>query len=334
MIPASHLLSGYLAGRLAGWRWPGTPTTRNPLRDPLVLTAVLGSLLPDWDVLPGLVAGYGASGFHRGATHSPVGVLLQTLLLATLAHRFFRTYRARHPASFFAGAPPWQPLAWASFLGLTTHVLLDYLNPWGVALYWPFERDGRSAQLVHEGDLYVFAILLASAALVFWGLRKTGCLLAVVLIPAFLLFQFARRGQIEQWAARQLATERHAVYPTSVISCPWLLLSRSKELLTARCAPGLAGAPDKIVKSVPLVGGSAIQATEGLAEVQDFRETRDFPFAEVRTQPTGETLVLWRDLRDAALEGATPRPYGLHVALNPDGEVESLTYRWRLPFWF
>lgn len=333
MIPASHVLTGYLAGRAVrlGLRLDSAP--RNPLRDPITLTAVAGSVFPDWDVLPGLLGGYLAAGFHRGATHSPVGVLLQALLLGAVAHRLFQSRLAQRWWGSSDRALSLKPLTLAALLGLASHSFWDSMNPWGVALLWPFRREGSSAQLVHESDLWIFAILTVSAGLALAGRLRSGLLVAGLLIPAYLFYQFAGHAEVRQRATRELASERFKVYPTAKLSCPWLVLSESQSVLTARCSSGLGADRWTVAKEVRVVSHPAVSATEQLPEVQDILATRDFPFAEVREQPCGDTFVIWRGLREAALEDPSSPPSGLYVAVTRAGEIESVKHRWLLPVW-
>ena len=82
MMPAGHLLSGYVAGTLAG-------ALLAERRGRLMVTAigVVGGIAPDFDVIFGLLGGYAEAGLHRGLTHSLLGALGFGLLAALVFPR-------------------------------------------------------------------------------------------------------------------------------------------------------------------------------------------------------------------------------------------------------
>ncbi len=330
MIPASHVLSGYLAGRFVRWRFGSQLRSPPQTRDPLILTAVVGSVLPDLDVLPGLAFGYELSRFHRGFTHSLVGVAVQALLLATVVWYFLR-WKGRGGLD---AAPSWRILLATAVFGVASHVFWDALNPWGVRLYSPFTELGVSAMLFHEGDVFVLAILAVASLLVWSGRLRAGYGFVCLVLISYAAWQFTRRGSVTRLAERELAGQRFRVYPNPRPSCMWLVLSAGQETLAAHCAswPG-ENRLDRI-KTVQLSSDPSIDASMQSPQVHTFVSKRDFPFAEVHRQASGETVVLWRDFRDFVTEGDESAASGLYVRLAPSGEVLSVDFRWLLRFWF
>jgi membrane-bound metal-dependent hydrolase YbcI (DUF457 family) len=84
---------------------------------------LMGSLLPDLDVL---FIAFGKSRFlrlHQGVTHSVVGIPAGSLLVATLLAGM--------------GGMPFAPLAVAIAAGMSVHVMLDIMNTFGVRILWP-----------------------------------------------------------------------------------------------------------------------------------------------------------------------------------------------------
>src|SRR5436190_1230610 len=96
-------------------------------------TLAISANLPDIDVLV-FATNIPSVSFRRGWTHGPVAQLLLPLACAGVMWLVarHRTERQRDtPASF----------AWLlalSFIGVYTHVFLDYLNNYGVRLLMPF----------------------------------------------------------------------------------------------------------------------------------------------------------------------------------------------------
>ena len=232
MIPASHVLSGYLAGRFVRQRFGSQLECPPQTRDALILIAVVGSVLPDWDVLPGLAFGYELTRLHRGFTHSLVGVAAQALLLATAVWYFLRWRGSGGPNRL----PSWRMLLLAAVFGLGSHVFWDALNPWGVRLYSPFTQRKVSAMLLHEGDVFVLAILAVASLLVGSGRLRAGYLFVCLALISHAGWQFAWRDAVTRLAERELTGRRFQVYPNPRPSCMWLVLSAGQETLAAHCA--------------------------------------------------------------------------------------------------
>ena len=330
MIPASHVLSGYLAGRFVRWRFGSQLGSPPQTRDPLILIAVVGSVLPDWDVLPGLTLGYELSRLHRGFTHSLVGVAVQALLLATAVWYFLRWRGSGRPNRL----PSWRILLVAAVFGLASHVFWDALNPWGVRIYSPFTQRGATAMLFHEGDVFVLAILTVASLLVWGGRLRAGYLFVCLVLISYAAWQVAWRDSVTRLAERELTGQRFRVYPNPGPSCMWLVLSAGHETLAAQCASWPGENRLDTIKTVQVSNDPSIDASRQAPEVQTFVSKRDFPFAEVHRQASGETVVTWRDFRSAVTEGDESAASGLYVRLAPSGEVLSVDFRWLLRFWF
>ena len=330
MIPASHVLSGYLAGRFVRRCYGSHLGSPPQTRDPLILVAVVGSVLPDWDVLPGLAFGYELTRLHRGFTHSLVGVAAQALLLATAVWYFLRWRGSGGPN----GLPSLRMLLLAAVFGLGSHVFWDALNPWGVRLYSPFTQQKVSAMLFHEGDVFILAILAVASLLVWRARVRAGYLLVCLGLISHAAWQIAWRGSATRLAERELAGQRFRVYPNPRPSCPWLVLSAGRASLAAYCARWAAENRLDAFKTVQVSNDPSIDASRLVPEVQSFVSKRDFPFAEVHPQASGETVVIWRDLRNVVTEGDESAMSGLYVRLAPTGEVVSVDFRWLLRLWF
>jgi len=138
--PVGHILGGtivYLAG-----------TSEQRYRSGWVLmTALLGSIAPDIDFLPGLFIG-DMRAFHHGITHSIAFALAFGALVFVVARRYDQAI-ARRSALLAA-------------LGCASHVILDFVSvragTRGVPLLWPYSTElfGFSLQLFGDfryGDI-------------------------------------------------------------------------------------------------------------------------------------------------------------------------------------
>jgi hypothetical protein len=119
--PITHATAGYVVHRL--YRKGGYSLQERP-RLPLALLAVVASLLPDADFIPGLLSGQ-IRAFHNQITHSICAGLITGLVSGSAASLLSHT--------FMDGF-------WPACLAFQTHLALDLLNQRsrGLMLLWPF----------------------------------------------------------------------------------------------------------------------------------------------------------------------------------------------------
>lgn len=125
---------------------------------------VIGANLPDIDALVFLTGGPSVA-FRRGWTHGPIAQVLLPIVMAAAfvwADRLIARRRGRPPR-----ARPWTLLLFG-YIGVFTHVFLDYLNVYGVRLLMPFADRWFYGDAVFIIDPWLW---LAFAAGVFWARR-------------------------------------------------------------------------------------------------------------------------------------------------------------------
>ncbi len=120
------------------------------------LLCAAGALLPDldgvfWDDTMQFLT------WHRGPSHSLVGIALLTPVMAWVARRVGST------ASFGR-------LCEAAMLGLVVAVASDLVTWWGTVLLWPFSDARLGIGLIFIIDLWHSAIV--SAPFVAWGVQR------------------------------------------------------------------------------------------------------------------------------------------------------------------
>jgi inner membrane protein len=124
--------------------------------------------LPDLDVLV-FATDTPPVSFRRGWTH---GVLAQVLLPWALACVFLLLARRRSGSSGHASGPPLRPL-WLvalGYVGVYSHVFLDYLNNYGVRLLAPFDWRWFYGDAVFIVDPWLWSVL----GLGVWFARRRG----------------------------------------------------------------------------------------------------------------------------------------------------------------
>jgi membrane-bound metal-dependent hydrolase YbcI (DUF457 family) len=308
MTPAGHLLSGYMAGGLAA-----AGVTGRRERFTIIGVGVLAAIAPDFDVAFGLVGGYLAAGWHRGATHSFLAVVLAGALAAALLPGMRR-------AAFLAGAG-----------GVLTHLFWDGMNFWGVCLFWPRLRY-FSTGLLHEGDWIALGIAAVGAALVWQDRRTAAVVFLAASLAAYLAFQMKSREHARGLVRTELYGRRTGVYPSRELGCGWVVLSEGEGDLRVHClAPFGRQLRERLV--VHRKGGFFTQASRLSPSVQEFLHDAPFAFAEEHPAPEGGALVIWRDLREVHQEGDAAVPAGLHIELDSGGRIVRERHRWWLSVW-
>ena len=116
---------------------------------------IVGANLPDIDLVAAIGGRLNYLEYHRGWTHS--FALAPVLALLPLPIWWLARRRAGAGAKELA-------FAWlAAFLGVLSHLLLDFWNSYGIRLLLPFSSDWYRLDWVYIVDLWIWAILLVGA---------------------------------------------------------------------------------------------------------------------------------------------------------------------------
>lgn len=135
--------------------------------DKKILTvALIGSIFPDVDIPLSLVFG---RGFHRGPTHSIVGILILAVVLGLIF------YKKSFKSSFRIG-----------LLALSTHPLLDSILPWPIEWFWPFYNEKIVTLTMFSSKHYFFFYIYLIAV-------------GIILALTYLLWKKKRLIPIEPW---------------------------------------------------------------------------------------------------------------------------------------
>lgn len=164
------------------------------------VTGAIAANLPDIDVLV-FATDIPSVAFRRGITH---GVPAQLLLPIACAALMWAIARGRGSASAPAGHFGW--LLALSYIGIFTHVFLDFLNSYGIRLLSPFSQKWFYGDAVFIVDPWLWLILGAGAFLA----RKRNVrparialAFATIYVVAMLASARAARAIVEDaWIAR------------------------------------------------------------------------------------------------------------------------------------
>src|SRR5579862_7595519 len=116
---------------------------------------ILGANGPDIDVFAA-IGGHGARYLevHRGASHSFVGAPVIAITAAAIIWLFHRQFKKDRPF-------PWPAAFLLALAGVASHLLLDYLTPYGTRLLWPFSDARLAWDVFPVVDLWLTPTILA-----------------------------------------------------------------------------------------------------------------------------------------------------------------------------
>jgi membrane-bound metal-dependent hydrolase YbcI (DUF457 family) len=328
MEPITHALASVALARTA---FPGTR-----LAAPMAIAASL-AVDTDWLSVAAGAETYWA--VHRAATHSAVGAAVVT---AAVASAFWWIARKRSAA----------PLAWAAAMqvalaAVALHLLLDLMNPQGVALVWPFDARRFAWDLLAPLDPWLLAVLLAGWLVpALLGLvteeigarkeRRGGQGWAAATLVLLALYCGGRALAHGNAVAQLGSRVYHGAAPVHVTALPdaasplrWHGLvetERTIEELTVTLGPGALFDPDRSRTQYKPESSDALTAALGTDAVQRFVRVARVPLARVERLtvadgfPAGGYRVTVRDLRFGA-PSALDRPVVIVVELDAQFRV-------------
>jgi len=273
------------------------------------LTLILGANAPDIDLLSALKGSLTYLHYHRGMTHSLVGIITLAIILWGVMY----TVGKKVPPK--AGLPlnaRW--LLLAALLGTGSHLLLDFTNAYGVRPFLPFSGRWYAWDIMPILDPLLLALLIVGLA-VPWLLRliseEVGARKPRLLPGAiFCLGAMGALWGIRDFAHRRAlnildshtfsgeATQRFRSFPMAVNPFIWLGVVETESsfhvvranALDANALPEELGTFEKPQPSPAL---AAAMKTRGGKVFLDFAR---FPWAQVDDTEEGYRVSL-RDLR-------------------------------------
>src|SRR5215831_8519072 len=135
MFNTTHTFVGIAIARAGTHKW-----ARNAM-----ITAVLASNFPYIDSIAGLWGTATYLDHHRGITHSLIGIPVLAFLLSAIIYFFSGNFGKTYAIALIA---------------MATHPALDYLNPYGVRPFLPWNTKWYYGDLVFIFDPYLDLILV------------------------------------------------------------------------------------------------------------------------------------------------------------------------------
>lgn len=158
MEPVTHVLTGACLARTGFNRRAAYATA----------AMAIAAEFPDIDTLWSLRGPIAGFQHHRGITHTFVGLPVEAAFLLAcfwLWHRYRVSRPVRSPGPLTAAPVRWSILYCLLLLALSSHLLLDYTNNYGIRPFFPFNPHWYAASLVFIFDPLLFLLLVAGLTL-------------------------------------------------------------------------------------------------------------------------------------------------------------------------
>ena len=306
------------------------------------VTLILAGNAPDIDILSSLKGSIAYLKYHRGITHSFVGIIALALLIWGLMWWLGRKFKPK------PGLPlnsRW--LLLAALLGTGSHLLLDFTNAYGVRPFLPFSGRWYAWDIMFIVDPILLTILIVGLG-VPWllrlaseevGGRKTGlvpgaifCLGATMALWG--IRDFAHRRALRILESRDYSGEvpqRVSAIPVMANPFTWMGVVETETSfhvvgLNALDANGVQEEFETFLKPQSSPSLAAAMKTQGGKVMLDFAR---FPWAQVDGSEDGYQVSLC-DLRFFN-PSAHSRGFTLDVELDKNLQTRSENFYFTVP---
>ncbi|HZJ57103.1 MAG TPA: metal-dependent hydrolase [Clostridia bacterium] len=211
----THGVVGLALGSLTGV--PGI------INNPLAIGSLIGSVIPDGDIIYQLKGDYTYLKHHRGPSHSIAMGTIISLMISGILRGLF------HDFSF------WSIFAW-TFGGYMLHIGLDVFNSYGANILWPLNR-----KKIESGLLLIFdpALLISAGIISFSKGAHMGRIVgSIVFFALYLIFRWLLKRRVYKNLIRYFGNEADqeiVVMPSMLRLFKWdFILYKSAEVITGR----------------------------------------------------------------------------------------------------
>jgi len=292
----THTLSGVVVSSL-GIRQGFGPTATTAF--------IISAVFPDIDFLAMWINRYYYLRYHRGITHSLLGILIFSFLIALIFY-------------LSTGYSDFKILYLVSLSGMAMHVGFDLLNSYGTQILLPFSSQKYSLDLDIIFDLWFIGPLIFGS-LAIYVFPKSQRIIAL-LILAIILLSVAFRHVQRKIAIGLIRSEKPlATFPAGMESFynPFLwrgvilredgYLSYEVNTLRRKISSPIVHSCDKVILAKHMSRSELLRA---------FLLWARFPFGRVEKDGSG-TTILCGDLRFASRE--KPNYFLLRIRLDQEG---------------
>lgn len=282
---------------------------------------IIGSVFPDSDFVFTIFSDVAALKYHRGFTHSLVGVLFFSLLWAFL-FSYFSSYKNRHKLFLpFAG-------------GMLLHILMDVATPYGTMIFSPFSQVRVALDLFFIIDFTFSSIVIIPQIIAYY--RKPEGKAAVARVGLILLAGYVLFVGYNHWLAlertrsivqqQEVPVLKTATLPRPPIPLYWTSLIETPTDYRQIRFETLFSDDIRWEFHAKVENDLFIRKAEELELVKLFRWFARFPQIARKSSEDSE-IVEYFDLRFAVVSGR--KPFILKLVFNQKGELRETIFSHR-----
>lgn len=236
------------------------------------LTAVIASNLPDIDILTNLSGMPTYIEYHRGITHTLLGVPILALGVALAMYAFSGNF--------------WKTYL-VALIAMATHPALDYTNTYGLRPFLPFDGSWYYGDLLFVFDPYIDSILLAGilAGQPFKRGRRVIAWISILLAFGYIGFRIHLRSeagtQLDAFASKVAEFERSALLPEALDPALWDGIVETKDQIIKVRVNALAGVTEEIGRAKKGPWSAIVARAAAAPAASSFLGFARFPIARV-----------------------------------------------------
>ncbi|MGH9356882.1 MAG: metal-dependent hydrolase [Terriglobia bacterium] len=309
-----------------------------------MLALIIGSNLPDIDVVTAVRGSVHYLNCHRGITHSLIGLTALAALLTSAITLCAGRARPRREGNLLN--VKW--LFFVCWIATACHVLMDYTNDYGIRPFLPWSGRWMALDIMPIMDPWVLLFLLFGLGLpaILWlvaeevGVQRakrpagrTGALLALCAVVALGGIRGLAHRRAEQMLDARLYNgenpARLGAFPVTFDPFEWNGLAETRTSyfllrLNTLAPDARAGDAEVLNKPLPSPVLAAARATQTAKIFMNFAR---FPWATVDQTEEGYEVRL-RDLRFAS-RGPAPAAFVAQIDLDRELRVRRQTFAFR-----
>lgn len=252
---------------------------------------------PDLDIVWGLKSSLAYLECHRGWTHSFAGA--PAVALAPLALWWVLTRKLR------PGRRQWAGAYLTSLAGVLSHLLMDWLNVYGIRLWLPFNGSWPRLDLVNIVDIWVWLILLIAIAAPWLsrlvnseigakpGTGRGAAWASLILFAAYIGFRAYTHSEALQVLETRPQTDRPpmriAAFPSAVNPWLWTGVAETEDgyrVCTINLLKDVAAPPARTLYKAP--ESAAVAVARKTEAISGFLRFAQFPVWRVGPSPDGK----------------------------------------------
>ena len=210
MFNSTHTFVGLTIARTGLDRW--VPRA--------AITAVIAANLPDIDIVTGFAGTATYLRYHRGITHTFVGIPLLALIFTGAMYPFLRNFLKTYVVALIA---------------MGTHPALDFANTYGLRPFFPWNQTWYYGDLLPIIDPFLDVLLVAGilAGIAFKRHKRLLTWVSLSLVVGYLGTRLELRSlaaaQLQTFAEHVPGAEKWSVSPTILSPLVWDGIIQSKK---------------------------------------------------------------------------------------------------------